>query len=1545
MEALFPDRSATNFYPHTMYSFEKFSEVIVRHKSNNNILTEKSLLQIEDFYKYILEKDMNYENGTTFRFKDICAKRDGECFTTGDAIFQTRIKAGLLEGEATYPLYSTVYLGGLLGSPTVVDNRVKEAKSTKFRFHARNDEGGDQWEQEFRKTMESYQSDEFDFAYAYSKALDDEVNATISGDTILLVFTILLMVSFASSVTMGGNCLSDRSHLGRLGVCTAAIGILGAFGLVCGAGMFFGSISSVAPFLVLGVGLDDMFILLSGLSDTYGHIRTVEDRIGETMRTSGMAITITSLTDLLAFSAGALSSFPAIQSFCTFAAVAIFLTYLMFVTFFLGCMTLYEQRVKSERHCCTCRKIKTKEEMKDNGISGFRLLCCSGSKPNSKDDVQNPIEKVVSNFFSRIVLYEPARFIVLLIFATYLGIGVWGSMYFDEGILLEQLTSVESPFYKHAVWNSELYANSDMTMNFVITKPVPYVNSSTMTEIDRLLEEAVKDDAIPDDFILSWYEAYKGSSYFDDSSEAAFAQNLKLFVEAHPLFLNDVGFSIDGKTVMGSRVYYRTHGVNDIMDFREVMNAISSSTGTVLSFTSPVALTKPVPFSTGNMGRSLGVGAPQNLLCVSTHAFASSQFLPLHSSHRWGLMLYECYSSVDGFIGIYFAKYGRFVARHPWKVIITSILVNLLLGFGLLRIDINTDALYIFSPLNSRASQETEVMESLFPDRSAYNFYIHTMFRFERFSEAVVRYRSDENILTDEGLTLLEEFYDYIIHKNMTFENGTTFSFEDVCAKRNGDCVTTGAALFRRGIRSIVITGRATYPIFITIYMRALLGSPTVVNNRIKGAKAVKFRFHARNDDGGRQWEQEFLKTMESYHSDKLDISYAHSKSLDEEVNATIRGDTTLLVITVLLMISFASSVTAGGNVLSDRSHLGRLGVFTASLGILGGFGLVCGAGMLFVTIDGVAPFLVLGVGLDDMFILLSGLADTYGHITSIEDRIGETMRTSGMAITITSLTDLLAFSVGALSTFPAIRSFCTYTAVAIFATFIMFITFFLACMTLHEQRVKSDRHSLTCKKVETKEEMEAKGMSKLRILLCAGSKPTTRADVQNPIEKYVSDFFVRVVLWEPARFMILLLFTTYIGIGVWGSLYFQEGLLLEQLTSEDSHFYKHAVWNFELYKPEMTMNFVITKPVSYVDPSTMKEMNRLMQEATSGEFIPDDLILSWYQAYRLSSQFDNSSDAAFARNLKRFVEANPLFLNDVSFSEDGNSVVGSRVYYRTSGADTIIDFREVMITLRKLADESPLPVIAFSPIFIYIEQIVAIVPQTVQNLSIALGSIMLVTIFMIPHPVMVLLITMSVASILVGLVGFMHLWGLMLSSITMIEIIMCIGFSVDYSSHIVHAYMQAEGDSRNQKVKLAIQRVGGPVFSGVFSTFVGVLMLLFANSFIYLSFFKVISIVLALGLTHALIIIPVVLTFIGPVQARTSPLTGLGITRSTLVMKTSTSSSELSKSSSELNTDSVVAPYIIPRPKFELQNGLEDKSLSDKETPDRPEEFLYMYY
>lgn len=66
----------------------------------------------------------------------------------------------------------------------------------------------------------------------------------------------------------------------------------------------------------------------------------------------------------------------------------------------------------------------------------------------------------------------------------------------------------------------------------------------------------------------------------------------------------------------------------------------------------------------------------------------------------------------------------------------------------------------------------------------------------------------------------------------------------------------------------------------------------------------------------------------------------------------------------------------------------------------------------------------------------MSGMADAPPlSKSSIMERVVFMMQKSGIAITITSLTDLLAFVIGATSVFKSIRNFCIYTGIYVSLT------------------------------------------------------------------------------------------------------------------------------------------------------------------------------------------------------------------------------------------------------------------------------------------------------------------------------------------------------------------------------------------------------------------------------------------------------------------------------------------------------------------------------
>ncbi len=82
------------------------------------------------------------------------------------------------------------------------------------------------------------------------------------------------------------------------------------------------------------------------------------------------------------------------------------------------------------------------------------------------------------------------------------------------------------------------------------------------------------------------------------------------------------------------------------------------------------------------------------------------------------------------------------------------------------------------------------------------------------------------------------------------------------------------------------------------------------------------------------------------------------------------------------------------------------------------GYGLTALFGVPFGPINAILPCLMLGLGVDDMFVI----AQAYDNLEheekqlSLEKRAGMTLRHAGSAISVTSFTDFAAFLIGGTS-------------------------------------------------------------------------------------------------------------------------------------------------------------------------------------------------------------------------------------------------------------------------------------------------------------------------------------------------------------------------------------------------------------------------------------------------------------------------------------------------------------------------------------------------
>lgn len=134
------------------------------------------------------------------------------------------------------------------------------------------------------------------------------------------------------------------------------------------------------------------------------------------------------------------------------------------------------------------------------------------------------------------------------------------------------------------------------------------------------------------------------------------------------------------------------------------------------------------------------------------------------------------------------------------------------------------------------------------------------------------------------------------------------------------------------------------------------------------------------------------------------------------------------------------------------------------------------------------------------------------------------------------------------------------------------------------------------------------------------------------------------------------------------------------------------------------------------------------------------------------------------------------------------------------------------------------------------------------------------IALLLIPHPACAIWVTLAIASIDLGIIGYMTLWGLNIDTISMVTIIMSIGFSVDFTAHIAYAYVANIHEAPDERIRNALGTLAWPVLQGGISTLIGVIVLADLNSYMVVSFFKTVFLVIVFGLLHALVFLPVLL-------------------------------------------------------------------------------------
>ncbi|KJH46538.1 patched family protein [Dictyocaulus viviparus] len=694
-------------------------------------------------------------------------------------------------------------------------------------------------------------------------------------------------------------------------------------------------------------------------------------------------------------------------------------------------------------------------------------------------------------------------------------------------------------------------------------------------------------------------------------------------------------------------------------------------------------------------------------------------------------------------------------------------------------------------------------------------------------------------VYIDKALEI-EDFLQYKLKVN--YEN-RSYSYSDFCGTQceTSDAVNIFLTMFRDQQRKGTNRVKLTYPSMNVFGHRVYLANNFFlvrVNNLsqiIEETRLIAINFHAiYNNESSvaimRAWEKAVFQYSQSTINDPLIRVFCTSEGL---LAMPLMGAT------LLILIVFTMATTLRRDPIKSNPLESFLGVICPIISLVASFGHLFWMGFEFLPIVTVVPFLILAIGVDDVFIFIHAF-----HLTndkqSVQERIGKTLADAGPSISITSLTNLLSFSIGVFTNTPAIYTFCVFISVAVVYDYLYQIFFFSAVLTLGGQREARRGNAYLC---------------------CLTVPPSTKTEKEkeNWLHKVTSkalntilDAWVDFSLSIWSKFIIGGIMLIYWTVMIHGVMQIKVGLSSEKLFLEDSPLLELVrIQTNIIFKEGGQVAVFVNNPRDMHLPETVPEIMRVLQRfetANNSEhgsidfkyrYLPEFFKL---QEYRRWSHFVNLGDH------RDCLAERPSCLQKFVFSTGFHNAV------------TWTERLNLLEQWRNIAKEyQHLNLTIYEDFSMYSDQLLSIVPVTQQTVFFALICMLLVLTLFTPSPVTIVTSSCSVLSINLGVFGCLVYLNIDLDPISMTTLLMAIGFSVDFVAHITWHYYKGDFPNKRERIRHALASIAWPMFQSGTSTMISIVVLAAVHAYMVQVFVKVVVLVVFLGMCHGLIVLPVV--------------------------------------------------------------------------------------
>merc|ERR1711865_825621 len=222
----------------------------------------------------------------------------------------------------------------------------------------------------------------------------------------------------------------------------------------------------------------------------------------------------------------------------------------------------------------------------------------------------------------------------------------------------------------------------------------------------------------------------------------------------------------------------------------------------------------------------------------------------------------------------------------------------------------------------------------------------------------------------------------------------------------------------------------------------------------------------------------------------------------------------------------------------------------------------------------------------------------------------------------------------------------------------------------------------------------------------------------------------------------------------------------------------------------------------------------------------------------------------------------------------DRRVVVASHVF-TFKGLLTTRSFVSSIENTRELIDDSNADgngAYIYGLVTLYWEQYIGIEARLYTLCAICVAGIVVTTMLVEFSFLVALLMLLLLSSFAIEMVGSIVLLDLRLNAFSLVNVVVSIGFAVEYMVHLTHSFMVATG-TKEERVKTALTQIGAATFAGSFTAFLAILPLLFSSVPLFKDYyFATFALASAVGLFNGMAVWPAILSLVGPDSSTAVP-------------------------------------------------------------------------